>query len=115
MLKDFAAMNLKAKFDFNSEKIVCSHKTKNEFGESNKYGKRYELNGIFHTAKSKFLQNENASYFSEEKPLLMVLFNEVHKVNLGDTCEIRGNRYKFITINDVGRLGICFDIALELI
>lgn len=112
-IENIALMNLRAKFATYSKKIDCYSSALNEFNENIGKTNHYTLDCIFYEEAHSFYNSESGTYFSEQSPSLMILYDDVKKIKPGDTCKISDSNYKMLDYYKVGSFGLCCIVRLE--
>lgn len=90
---------------------------KNEYGEPTGNKEEISVLGVFHEGAIYVSQNTNDGTKSRSKPQpqILILSDDNCKIKNGDNLQYGNNLYEVTELQDFNKLGIAFDISLEVI
>lgn len=93
---------------------------RNEFGEiivPHVASKTMDIVGVYHEQSqgAQVIVSNEVRYRTEKRPFILAKYSDVSQLEIDDTLEIGGVKYKVIAVNNVGNMGIYGDVAMEVI
>lgn len=93
-------------------------KSVDDYGEDKEETKQIaEIKGLFHVTKGYVTRSvqDGTETHSKGQPILMIAYEDVGSIQMGDFIVVNGNTYKVVEKNNIQEYNIVIDISLELI
>lgn len=98
------------------ENFVFTHFGKTDYGEPDpETTQQITIKGLFHQTRGYITKNISDGTLSRSKPQPQILTLSITSITIDDVVEYTGKDYRVIGVDNIGNLGIAFDISLELI
>lgn len=113
----FLQNKIKRQILFNGSEFTFVRSKKDKFHQvvENEVEAEMTVKGLFHTTNIYVRENvsEASRTITKQQPMILTLYDEGSQIELSDSVEMQGKKYKVTNKIDINNFGIAYDICLE--